>query len=181
MEIDERIAKKIPDALFELFKKDSDLEFRNAIAAVLAGLVRTDRLEVKVKTGFTNFPESPYRCVVRIEGFRRQGLFIELERFGDEGSAFKEGERVALRFAAELVSDELKRRKRKSVSGEKLSSREIEIVELVRIGLSNREIGIQLGISEKTVKRHLYNIFNKTGVNSRLNLVLFLKGRETDG
>jgi DNA-binding NarL/FixJ family response regulator len=119
--------------------------------------------------------------VVRIEGFRRQGLFIELERFGDEGSAFKEGERVALRFAAELVSDELKRRKRKSVSGEKLSSREIEIVELVRIGLSNREIGIQLGISEKTVKRHLYNIFNKTGVNSRLNLVLFLKGRETDG
>ncbi len=135
--------------------KYTNLEFRNAVAAVLAGLVRTDRSEVKFKTCFTNFLCFSNRSVIRIEGFRRRGLFIELERFGAEDSAFKEGERVALRFTGELISDELKRRKRESVSGAKLGSREREIVELVRAGLSNREVWIRLGISEKTVKRHL--------------------------
>ena len=38
---------------------------------------------------------------------------------------------------------------------------------LVATGMTNREIGYQLVISEKTVARHMSNIFTKIGVSSR--------------
>ncbi len=40
-------------------------------------------------------------------------------------------------------------------------------------GCSNRDIAKQFGLSEETVKRHLSNIFDKTGVSTRLELALF--------
>jgi len=53
-----------------------------------------------------------------------------------------------------------------------VSGRELEIIELVVQGLSNREIGDRLFISLSTVKTHLYNIYRKLGVRSRVELVL---------
>jgi hypothetical protein len=40
-------------------------------------------------------------------------------------------------------------------------------------GCSNTEIATRFGISEKTVKHHLTNIFDKVGVSNRLELALF--------
>ncbi|MEC9408422.1 MAG: response regulator transcription factor [Pseudomonadota bacterium] len=51
-----------------------------------------------------------------------------------------------------------------------LSPREQEIVRLVSRGLRNREIAERCGIREATVKSHLSHIFEKTGVESRLEL-----------
>jgi DNA-binding CsgD family transcriptional regulator len=48
-----------------------------------------------------------------------------------------------------------------------LSSRELEVLRLVADGRSNREIGEQLFISEKTAGRHVSNIFTKLDVHSR--------------
>jgi DNA-binding NarL/FixJ family response regulator len=53
-----------------------------------------------------------------------------------------------------------------------LTPREHEIVLAIVAALSNREIADRLGISEKTVKHHLTNIFEKTGVSSRFELAL---------
>lgn len=50
---------------------------------------------------------------------------------------------------------------------EKLSGREIEVLELVSKGGSNREIAKQLHISTATVKTHLIHIFGKLGVDDR--------------
>jgi DNA-binding NarL/FixJ family response regulator len=48
-----------------------------------------------------------------------------------------------------------------------LSEREAVILEAVARGLSNREIGGELWISEQTVKFHLGNLYRKLGVSSR--------------
>jgi len=54
-----------------------------------------------------------------------------------------------------------------------LSERELQVVAGVVAGCGNREIAARLGISEKTVKHHLTNIFQKLGVANRLELAIF--------
>jgi len=54
-----------------------------------------------------------------------------------------------------------------------LTSREREIIEAILAGNSNAEIAARFSISEKTVKHHLTNIFDKVGVSNRLELALF--------
>lgn len=56
--------------------------------------------------------------------------------------------------------------------GPELTPREQQILELVGLGLKNREIGAELGIRPGTVKVHLKHIFEKTGVRSRFGLAL---------
>lgn len=48
-----------------------------------------------------------------------------------------------------------------------LTARETDVIQLVSAGLSNRDIAAELFISEKTVARHLSNIFTKLGLTSR--------------
>jgi len=48
-----------------------------------------------------------------------------------------------------------------------LTAREVEVLRLVATGKRNRAIATELFLSEKTVARHLSNIFNKLGVSSR--------------
>ena len=48
-----------------------------------------------------------------------------------------------------------------------LTARELEVLRLVAAGKTNRAIAADLVISDKTVARHLSNIFDKLGVSSR--------------
>ena len=60
---------------------------------------------------------------------------------------------------------------------ETLTNRELQITQLVATGMSNKRIAKTLDISERTVKNHLHSIFQKTGVEDRLNLAIRLKGQ----
>ena len=53
-----------------------------------------------------------------------------------------------------------------------LTTRELQVLELVERGLTNKEIGMQLGIRAGTVKIHLKHVFEKTGVRGRYGLAL---------
>jgi NarL family two-component system response regulator LiaR len=57
-----------------------------------------------------------------------------------------------------------------------ITQREHEILGLIAEGLSNREIGERLFVSENTVKTHSSRLFGKLGVNRRVQAVL--RGRE---
>jgi DNA-binding NarL/FixJ family response regulator len=53
-----------------------------------------------------------------------------------------------------------------------LSSRERQVLELVASGLSNHEIGLKLGLAEKTIKHYMTNILTKLQVRSRVEAAL---------
>ena len=52
-----------------------------------------------------------------------------------------------------------------------LTSREVEVIQLISQGLRNKEVGAMLGITEGTVQIHVKNIFAKLGVNDRTGAV----------
>lgn len=54
-----------------------------------------------------------------------------------------------------------------------LSKREHDVVQCVSEGLSNREIAKRLKLTEHTVKNYLFRIFDKLGVSSRVEVVLY--------
>jgi DNA-binding NarL/FixJ family response regulator len=56
---------------------------------------------------------------------------------------------------------------------DKLSSREMEVVRCVALGLRNKEVADKLGVSEATVKNHLTSIYSKLAVSDRLELILY--------
>ncbi|MBI2764153.1 MAG: response regulator transcription factor [Chloroflexi bacterium] len=55
-------------------------------------------------------------------------------------------------------------------AGDRLTARELEVLQLVTAGLRNKEIAGQLGISENTAKYHLRNILEKLHAESRTEL-----------
>ena len=73
------------------------------------------------------------------------------------------------RAMAKLVRNEDRHRKLATL----LTPREIEIVQLVRRGLANRQIAQTLGVAEGTVKVHLHNIYEKLSVQRRGQLIPF--------
>jgi DNA-binding NarL/FixJ family response regulator len=60
-----------------------------------------------------------------------------------------------------------------ATGAELLSRREREVVQRISEGLTNREIAGFLGLSENTVKNYIYRIFDKLGISSRVELVLY--------
>ncbi|TME24996.1 MAG: helix-turn-helix transcriptional regulator, partial [Chloroflexi bacterium] len=55
-----------------------------------------------------------------------------------------------------------------------LGNREAEVAQLVAEGLSNKDIGARLFISERTVDSHIRSILNKLGFNSRAQVALWV-------
>jgi DNA-binding NarL/FixJ family response regulator len=57
---------------------------------------------------------------------------------------------------------------------ERLTEKEIQVAGLVWQGLTNREIGRQIGTTEQVIKNHLRSTFDKLGVWTRLELAMYV-------
>ncbi len=68
--------------------------------------------------------------------------------------------------------DAVARRESYGSAGRLLTARELEIVRMIAQGLRNKAIAERLSISEGTVKIHLHNVYEKLGVDGRLELML---------
>lgn len=56
---------------------------------------------------------------------------------------------------------------------DRLTSRELDVLRLVSLGLANKQVAARLGISEKTVKAHLTSVFHAIGVQDRTQAALW--------
>jgi DNA-binding NarL/FixJ family response regulator len=61
---------------------------------------------------------------------------------------------------------------RETLQAEQLTEREMEVLSLAAKGYTNKAIGVQLGISDRTVQGHLGHIFNKLQAGSRTEAVM---------
>ena len=92
-------------------------------------------------------------------------LPAEVER----GRRFSLEQALAHAFCAPVTSGV----SRRTHSRPGLTEREADVLRLVAQGMTNREIGIQLVVSERTVAKHLDNVFRKIGVTSRAAATAF--------
>jgi DNA-binding NarL/FixJ family response regulator len=76
-------------------------------------------------------------------------------------------------FLLDMVSEVPALRVLNSRGHQILTPREEQVVALVADGLSNRQTAAELNLSEHTVKKYLFRIFDKLGVSSRVELVLY--------
>jgi NarL family two-component system response regulator YdfI len=126
--------------------------------------------------------EQPNIAVVILTTFNEDELMLRGLQAGARGYLLKDTDRSTLfdtiRAAARgetLLKPEIMARvlaqknSTKSESNEpvNLTDRELEVLKAVARGERSKEIAIQLGISERTVKAHLANIYGKLGVDSR--------------
>ena len=110
---------------------------------------------------------SPGQLVETIKGVAKGSSYIPPRLMS---SVFQELNRMSVK------SDPLKRN-----NDNQLTPREIEVLQLVARGSSNRSIAKNLFISEKTVKNHLYRIFQKLNVEDRTQAALYaLKNKIVD-
>ena len=107
----------------------------------------------------------------------RVGTGLALRSLGDEESSRQElvaGRAALVGLGARLDLDALDRSAAPSAQRPGgLSAREVEVLRLVASGRSNAQIAAALVISERTVARHLSNIFTKLGVGSRTAAAAF--------
>jgi DNA-binding NarL/FixJ family response regulator len=85
--------------------------------------------------------------------------------------AVHRGESLIQPVVASKLLDRFSELSRRTPSGEGLSGRELEILQLMAKGAANKEISAQLNIAQSTVKTHIANIFQKLAVNDRTEAV----------
>jgi DNA-binding NarL/FixJ family response regulator len=79
-------------------------------------------------------------------------------------------EAFAGRAQRELLATGDRVRQRSADSPDELTAQETQIAQLARDGLSNREIGARLFLSQHTIAAHLRAVFSKLGITSRNQL-----------
>ncbi|MFI0897975.1 response regulator [Streptomyces sp. NPDC020983] len=125
---------------------------------------------------------SPASRVIILSMFEEPRLVRQLVAAGVRGYLLKSVNRHELVSAVRGVGRDAERmvlsvshetlvRMHSGTSGAGLSDRELEVLELVALALSNSQVADRLAVTEATVKRHLRNVFAKLGAVSRIDAV----------
>jgi len=104
-------------------------------------------------------------------------VLVETLRAVHRGESFSSPRMTASLFSriAELAGERVLEIPLSSV---KLTPRELEIVNLIAEGLSNKEIAQQIAVETQTVKNHIHNILDKLQLHNRLEAVEYARERK---
>jgi DNA-binding NarL/FixJ family response regulator len=128
--------------------------------------------------------EHPGVRVLVLTSFSDQTRIMDALRAGAEGYLLKHSEPDEIAAAVRAVHEGgspldpkaarvLLESRRSTAGTDNLTDREREVLLLVRGGLANKQIARKLGISERTVKAHLTNVFQRLGVTDRTQAALW--------
>lgn len=180
------------------FKVDTAMSFEEAIAKLDASRPNLAMLDVSMHNGGgmqvlrhmrIHYPDIPAMFLtVHIDPEQT----IEAIRLGIKGIALKDSDPEVIIngmnsilaggtwFDSSVTEPALQysvdRPSRAFRSDDLLTKREMEIVELVCLGLRNRQIAERCALTEGTVKIHLNSVFRKLGVSSRAELIVRREG-----
>lgn len=148
--------------------------FLNACAAHASGALQLARGDIRSALGGLRAAyiewqrlEAPYEAART-----RELIGMACRALGDEDHARLELDAAAWTFrqlgaASDLGRVETELRPNQVAATDGLTQREIQVLRFVAAGKSNRAIATELVLSEKTVARHVSNIFTKLGISSR--------------
>jgi two-component system nitrate/nitrite response regulator NarL len=142
----------------ELFLKHGSGQAGSLRIFVIGSIDGKERIEAAFRMGVWGFAPKELPTKVLIDGIRTVMAGKRWIGLQPGGATHKKAKEPA-------------ERSRKKPFG--LTKRELEIVSTVVAGFSNKAIAKKLKISEDTVKHHVTNVFDKTGVYNRLELALF--------
>ena len=138
------------------------------IKVVILGMVDlTDEIMACIEAGAAGY-------VLKEASF---DFLVETIRSVHRGESFVSPQMAASLFSriAELATERLPRIPLSSV---KLTARELEIINEIAEGLSNKEIAKRLSIEAQTVKNHIHNILDKLQLHTRLEAVHYARDRK---
>jgi DNA-binding NarL/FixJ family response regulator len=129
----------------------------------------------------------PEVCILALTSFADKGKVREAIAAGARGYLLKDSSPdellSAVRAAAaghtpldpRVAGALLPARGESPAEGAGLSDREVQVLRLVSTGLANKQVARQLGITERTVKVHLGNVFRRIGVGDRTSAALWAR------
>ena len=126
--------------------------------------------------GFLAF-DLAVRDVFAIVGVRTPDVVIALVQVGANYPALLWLGRFLRRRALARPAEPLPADLKSDLVSLGLSVRESEVVELLLLGLSHKEVAERLYIAPDTVKKHTYNAYRKLGVQNRVQLSYFVQNR----
>ena len=134
--------------------------------------IRAERLPVGVLI-LTAFDDEPYIRAVLQAGANGYVLkTAEAQDIVEAVQAVNEGRSVLDPTIARKLMGQLARSEAAGISAEPLTERELEVLRLTAKGHTNKAIGAQLSISDRTVQGHLAKIYDKLHAGSRTEAVM---------
>jgi DNA-binding NarL/FixJ family response regulator len=132
--------------------------------------------------------ENPKIKVLMLTTFEADNHVIQALKAGASGYVLKDsqagaivssvlavvaGERVMASAVANRVLEMLTGATTPKEFYDGLTAREVEILKMLATGMANKQIAYKLGISEKTVRNHVSNMYEKLGIYDRAQAVLY--------
>jgi DNA-binding NarL/FixJ family response regulator len=79
---------------------------------------------------------------------------------------------------SQIAQVAVKRGRAAALEEVRMTQREREVIALIAVGLSNKEIATRLNIATDTVKSHVRNVMDKLALHSRLQIAAYAHSRE---
>ncbi len=163
--------KKLNEKLPDILLLDINMPNKNGLEVLQE--IRSNEIPIKVMM-LTIHNEIDYllRAIeIGADGYASKN--IKFEELKEAIDLIVQGESFIQKELLPLLNSKIEKKNKELDKIKSLTKRELEVLNSIASGNSNREIATTLKISERTVKNHIFNIFKKIEVSDRTQAAVF--------